>query len=566
MDILRIDVSNHIFSRSPISETYTRLGGRGLTSRILLDEVPAGCDPLGPQNKLILAPGLLTGFNISSFDRLSIGAKSPLTGGIKESNSGGTTALHLTRLGLAALILEGQPDTPQPVVIHVSSDGVRFDSASDLSGAGIYETARRLSDRYGSNVAIALIGPAGERLYHAAGISNLDKDGVPARINARGGLGAVMGSKGIKALVIDSSNGQPRPIYAPQEFLIARKHFTEVLLSQPQTAVYRDFGTDGVARLAHAHHALPTRNFSSGQFEGLETIAAETLRETILSRNGNPSHACMPGCVIRCSNSYPAPDGSPWLSPLEYETIGLMGSNLGISSLDDIARLNWKANDLGLDSIDLGAALGLAARSGLFPFGNADGALSLLEEIETGTPRGEMLAHGAAATARALQINRAPVVKGQAMSAYDPRAIKGTGVTYATSPQGADHTAGLTIRAKIDHLNPTIQVEISRMAQYNMAGYDTLGACIFTGSAFNASPECLPELLAAALGWQAPPTILTDLGRETLRIERLFNRLAGFTSADDRLPDWMKHEALPGTGSVFDVTDSDLDHIFDEIN
>lgn len=565
MNILRIDISTREYLRSTLPETHAHLGGRGLTSRLLLDEVPADCDPLGPLNKLIFAPGLLSGLNISSCDRLSIGAKSPLTGGVKESNSGGTTALHLTRLGIAALILEGQSFESQPLVIHVSAAGVRFDPASDLSGVGIYESARVLSDRYGSHTAIALIGPAGERLFHAAGISNLDKDGVPARINARGGLGAVLGAKGIKALVIDSRDGQPRPIHSPLPFQAERKHFTEVLLAQPQTEVYRDFGTDGVARLAYAHHALPTRNFSTGQFEGLEQIAAEALRETILARHGNPSHACMPGCAIRCSNNYPTPDGSPWLSPLEYENIGLMGSNLGIASLDDIARLNWKANDLGLDTIDLGAALGLAAQAGLFAFGDGAGALALLDEIDSGTPHGVMLAHGAAATARALGITRAPVVKGQAMSAYDPRALKGTGVTYATSPQGADHTAGLTIRARIDHLNPTIQVEISRSAQYNMAGFDTLGACTFTGSAFTTAPECLPALLATALGWPAPPTVLTDLGRETLRVEREFNRRAGFTPADDRLPDWMRQEALPEIDSVFDVSNSDLDHLFNEM-
>jgi aldehyde:ferredoxin oxidoreductase len=160
-------------------------------------------------------------------------------------------------------------------------------------------------------------------------------------------------------------------------------------------------------------------------------------------------------------------------------------------------------------------------------------------------------------------VERVPVVKGQAMSAYEPRAIKGTGVTYATSPQGADHTAGLTIRAKIDHLDPTIQAEVSRKAQINMAGYDTLGACIFAGFGFASAPETIRELLVARYGWQVAEDILQSLGKETISLEREFNRKAGFTSVDDRIPEWMTHNPLPPNNSVFDVPEIDLDEIFD---
>jgi aldehyde:ferredoxin oxidoreductase len=288
------------------------------------------------------------------------------------------------------------------------------------------------------------------------------------------------------------------------------------------------------------------------------------MRDVILERGGEgePTHACMPGCTIRCSNNYADADGRSIVSPLEYETIGLMGSNLGIDDLDDIARLNWVVNDLGLDSIEIGAALGVAAKAGLMEFGDNNRALELLNEIKQNTSLGRVLGSGATTTGKVLGIEQVPAVKGQAMSAYEPRAIKGTGVTYATSPQGADHTSGLTIRAKINHLDPAGQVDVSRTAQINMAGYDTLGACIFAGFGFAAAPETIKDLLNARYGWNTEADILQVLGKETLKLEREFNRQAGFTKEDDRLPEWMRNEKLPPHNTIFDVSDKDLDELF----
>jgi aldehyde:ferredoxin oxidoreductase len=273
----------------------------------------------------------------------------------------------------------------------------------------------------------------------------------------------------------------------------------------------------------------------------------------------------MAGCTIRCSNVFGAEDGAVIVSPLEYETIGLMGSNLGIDNLDDIARLNWEVNDLGLDSIEVGAALGVAADAGLLRFGDAERALELLREIRRGSPLGRVLGNGPVTTGRVFNVERVPVVKGQAISAYDPRVIKGTGVTYATSAQGADHTCGLTIRAKVDHHDPTIQTELSRNSQLAMAGYDTLGACVFAGFGFAVTPLTIRDLLQARYGRSFSDNILQDLGRETIKLEREFNRRAGFTPADDRLPEWMTREALPPHNTVFDVSNEDLDHIFDDL-
>jgi aldehyde:ferredoxin oxidoreductase len=272
----------------------------------------------------------------------------------------------------------------------------------------------------------------------------------------------------------------------------------------------------------------------------------------------------MPGCIIKCSNVYAGPDGETLVTPLEYETIGLMGANLGINDPDVIAQLNDMANDIGLDSIDTGAALGVAAEAGLMEFGDGQRALELMEEVRQGTPLGHIIGNGASLAGQILGIRRVPVVKNQALSAYDPRAIKGTGVTYATSPQGADHTSGLTIRAKIDHLNPTGQVELSRGAQYNSAGYDSLGACVMGGFGFGMDATIIPDLVNARYGWDVGPNYLRELGRAAILMEREFNRAAGFTETDDRIPEWMTQEPLPPTGAVFDVPDQELDAIFDE--
>lgn len=565
MKVWRINARTQKLEISVIPPGWKKLGGRGLIARVLNDEVNPHCDPLGPENKLIFAPGLLVGHRLSSCDRISIGGKSPLTGGVKEANAGGSTGLKVTHLGCSVLIIEDQPENPDLKVIYLSPSECRFEDASHLAGKGVYETAASLVEEYGPEVAIALIGPAGEMKLKAAGIQNLDQDQVPSRIAARGGLGAVMGSKGIKALVINSDEGEPPAIADHDEFRKAQKTYNKALLDHPQTKVYADYGTAAMARMSHSFGALPTRNFSEGNFEGVDEISAETMRDQLLARGGesNTTHACMAGCAIRCSNVYADESGKQVVSPLEYETIGLMGSNLGIDNLDTIANLNWQVNDLGLDSIEIGAALGVAADAGKMDFGNGAQALELINEIRTGTPLGRTLGNGAVSAGEAFNVERVPAVKRQAMSAYDPRAIKGTGVTYATSPQGADHTSGLTIRAKIDHLDPAIQIEISRNAQINAAGYDTLGVCAFAGFGFGAVPEVIAALLNSRYGWEMSGDILQKLGRETLSLERKFNKAAGFGIDDDRLPEWMTREKLPPHNAVFDVLNEELDKVFD---
>jgi aldehyde:ferredoxin oxidoreductase len=287
--------------------------------------------------------------------------------------------------------------------------------------------------------------------------------------------------------------------------------------------------------------------------------------DRIVARNGKPSHGCMTGCVIRCSNIYPDEDGEPIVSPLEFETMGLLGSNLGIDDLDTIAKMNWELNDLGLDSIEIGAALGVAADGGLWTYGDKHKAMDLINEIRRGSEVGNLLASGASRTADALGVTHVPAVKRQAMPAYDPRVLKVTGITYATSAQGADHTAGMTLRSNIHTQKADDLIELSRNLQIQNAGLDAIGACLFVAGAFKASLELPANLLRACYGGDWENDILDYLGRNTLQWEREYNSRAGFTSADDRIPKWMVDTPLPPTGKVFDIPPRALDDLFDKL-
>lgn len=566
MRLLRVNLSRNSAAFQEMPESWQSYGGRALVARFLLDEVPPRCDPLGPRNKLIWAPGLIVGHMLSSCDRISVGGKSPLTGGVKEANAGGTTGLKMAWLRIGAIVVEGgPPDDGRWKLLFIDEQGAHLEDATDLVGLGLKATASKLIDRYGKRIGISAIGQGGERLYRTAGITHVDNDRNLTRISARGGLGAVMGSKHLKAIVFDFPRSNKPSLAQPELFKAASKRYLKDLQEHPQTSqIYTYYGTAAMVHMANTFGAMPTRNFSAGSFEEAEKISGETIHDLNILRGGDVAHACMPGCIIKCSNVYAGPEGETLVTPLEYETIGLMGSNLGIDDPDVIAQLNDIANDIGIDTIDTGAALGVVAESGLMAYGDKERALALMEEVKEGTPLGRIIGGGAALAGHVLGVRRVPVVKGQALSAYDPRAIKGTGVTYATSPQGGDHTSGLTIRAKVDHLDPNGQVELSRISQYNSAGYDSLGICVMGGSAFAMDETIIPDLVNGRYGWSVGTSYLRDLGRETILLEREFNRRAGFSKDDDRIPEWMTAEELPPTGARFDVPDYELDAIFDE--
>ena len=550
----------------PLPDRYRHLGGRSLTSRIILDEVPPNCDPLGRHNQLVFAAGLMAGTPLSSSGRISIGAKSPLTGGIKESNGGGTTAQRLARSGYRALIIEGKPEPGRLFLLFIGAGRAELRPAEDLQGLGTYRLAEVLRERFGPRAGLALIGPAGEMQLSSALVAHTDADGVPSRVCGRGGLGAVMGSKGLKAVVIDDSGTSSVEIHDPERFREINRELTKALVENPQTKVFEVYGTAAMVDTTNALGALPTRNFSSGSFEGAEKINGDALHQTILKRGGEgrPSHACMPGCAIRCSNVFPDPSGKAIVAPLEYETIGLMGSNLGIDDLDSIARLNWLCNDIGIDTIEAGATLAVAMEAGLARFGDARGAERLVREIAGGTVLGRVLGEGAAVAGRVLGVRRVPVVKGQSFAAYDPRSVKGLGVTYATSPMGADHTAGQTIRTPIDHHRSEKQVETSRNAQLGVLMFDLLGVCILAGPGIGPRRDLVRDLVASRFGWNLEAGFFDRIAWETIRAERKFNRLAGLTEASERLPEFILEEALPPHSTVFDLNAKDLEEVFPE--
>jgi aldehyde:ferredoxin oxidoreductase len=564
--IMRVNLSEGKITTEPVPEKYRSLGGRALTGQMLLDEVDPACEPLGLRNKLIFAPGLLGGSFLSSSSRLSVGGKSPLTGGIKEANAGGTAAGALSKLGIKALVIEGESTLDYFQYLYMDKEKVELRPA-EMAGQGVYSSAKLLFERYGDKASLILIGPGGERGFCSAGITNTDMQGRPSRFLGRGGLGAVMGVKGLKAIVIDPSGAEAIAYHDRKAFQDLNKELVKLLKENPVTGeLFPLYGTAAMATRTNALHALPTRSFSAGSFEHANRIDGQYLHYLISNRGGagETTHSCMPGCVIKCSNVYPDAEGHELVAPLEYETIGLMGSNLGIGNLDEIARLNYLCNDLGLDTIEMGATIGVAMDQGLVSFGDADGAAALLGEVADNTILGRVLAQGALITGKVLGSRRIPVVKGQSMPAYDPRGIKGLGVTYATSPMGADHTAGQTVRAEVDHSDPALQPALSRKAQPMAMVADSLGLCLMAMPVGAAHLDELGKICGYYSGVRFNGDELLAAAEKALQVEREFNRRAGFSPAHDRLPEFMLDEPLPVTGNVFDVPPDELRKINEE--
>jgi len=555
---------------------YRNLGGRALTSILISDEVEPTCHPLGPNNTLVFAPGLLAGTILSSANRLSAGAKSPLTGGIKESNSGGVAALKLARLGIKALKLTGQPPAEAALQgVKINGDGVVLVDLSDLKDAGTYEASVKLRERFGDKVGLMLIGPAGEKRLSTACINVTDPEGEPCRNLGRGGLGAVMGSKGIKAVIIDDSSiaasgrsgtggsaaGDSTPAISDVRPVL--KKFAAALREHPVTGEkFARLGTAMTLLNVNALGGLPTCNFSRGTFERAEAIGGDSLYATISSRGGMHAHGCMPGCVIRCSNKYVDPQGRPVVGSVDYETLCLLGSNIGLGDLDQIANLNYLCNDLGIDTMETGAALGVLAEAAVWDFGDFRRARTLIEEIGRGTALGRLLGSGSAVCGNVYGVKRVPAVKGQGMAAYDPRAIKGMGLTYALSPMGADHTAGNAIVLAVDHLDPQVQLEPVRDLHLKTMVLDALGLCLFTARVSLDQTELVEECLQTLVDWKVTFEELLREAQGWLLNERDFNRRAGLGAAQDRLPEFMYSEPLKPNGAVNNVPQKDYDRFY----
>ncbi|OGL39542.1 MAG: aldehyde ferredoxin oxidoreductase [Candidatus Schekmanbacteria bacterium RIFCSPHIGHO2_02_FULL_38_11] len=575
--IYRVNMTDLKVKEEKCPSKYAAAGGRGLTSSIVNDEVPATCHPLGIHNKLILAPGLLSGTSAACSGRMSFGGKSPLTGAIKESNVGGIASQKLAKCNVKAIIIEGMPKDNKFYMLEVTKDGVKIVPANDLAGIGTYELNKKLWDKYGK-VGVICIGVAGEERMCNAGISVNDPEGGPGRFAGRGGLGAVMGSKKIKAIIVDDKGADKVPIKDEEKFKNAAKVFSQVLLKHPVTGeALPNYGTAVLVNILNEAGGFPTKNFRRGRFETAANISGEKIAEVAKARGGEGKavHACHPGCVIRCSNIYPDKNGKAITAPMEYESVWSLGANLEVDDLDKVAQMIRICSDTGLDTIESGVTLAVAAEAGLAKWGDADSFIKLLQEIGKKTPLGKILGQGAAVTGRVFGISRVAAVKGQGLPAYDPRTVKGIGVTYATSTMGGDHTAGyavlqniLKVGGDVNPLKPEGQVDVSRAMQIATATVDCTGLCLFVAIACLDLPEGLQaiiDMINAEYGTTLTVDDIPKIGTQVIKTELEFNRKAGFTKADDRLPEFFDDEKCPPHNITFEIKPEELDKVWANI-
>ncbi|WP_136514149.1 aldehyde ferredoxin oxidoreductase family protein [Geomonas edaphica] len=571
--IFRVNMTDLTTKIEEVPAAWAGLGGRSLTSTIVSAEVPPTCHALSAENKLVFAPGLLTGTPAANSGRLSAGAKSPLTGGIKESNAGGTAAQMLAKLGIKALIIEGAPKGDAWYNLAVGVNGVTISEEKELLGLGNFAVIDAVEARLGKKTGVLTIGPAGELKMTAANISVKDPDSK-IRSHGRGGLGAVMGSKQIKFISIDGEGAPGVKIADPEKFKVAARTFSKAILEHPVSGEgLPTYGTNVLVNILNEAGGLPTRNFTTGQFKDHDKISGETMYDTIVARGGKPKHGCHAGCIIQCSQVYHDKDGKYVTSGFEYETIWGLGADCCIDNLDDIARADNLMDDIGIDSIETAVMFGVAMEAGILNWGDSKEMLRLLtDEIGKGTALGRILGGGAGSVGRTYGVTRVPVVKNQAIPAYDPRSVKGIGVTYATSTMGADHTSGYTIATNIlnvggyvDPLKKDGQVELSRNLQIATAAVDSTGMCIFVAFPALDIPECLPaliDMINARFGIALTGDDVTNLGKYVLKTEREFNQKAGLSNVHDRLPDFFKNEPVAPHNAVWDFTDEELDEFW----
>ncbi|MDD5475285.1 MAG: aldehyde ferredoxin oxidoreductase C-terminal domain-containing protein [Syntrophales bacterium] len=586
MWILRINMTDATYRLEEPSPAYKNLAGRAMTSTLVSDEVPPLCHPLGPHNKLVFSAGIVTGTAAPTSSRISVGAKSPLTGGIKESNAGSSWGPALARMRIKALVVEGLPKDKKMLGAFLTWDAAQdkptleFFDASDYAGRDLYAIYPEVYEKFGKGISVASFGMAAEYGYGNAGVVFNDMNKRPSRYSGRGGLGSVMASKGLKFIVLNPGGAPGVSMADKALFDEGRKKLLEALqthdITKPKGAL-NSFGTAVLINILNEAGGLPTRNFSSGRFEGAASIAGEAIFEGVKERLGKEvyNHGCSPGCTIQCSNTWYKPDGTEHASCLEYESVWAMGANCGIDNLDKIATMVHLCNSYGLDTIETGATIGVAMEGGLLPFGDSGGAIDLIHEIGRGSSIGRTLGGGTEFAGKAYGVVRVPAVKGQGMPAYEPRAVKGMGITYATSTMGADHTSGYTIAPEIlgvmgkqDPLSPEGKAALSRAFQATTAFIDSTGHCLFIAFAIldiASGYQGLIDECNGILGTKWTADDVYAYGAEIMKKERAFNEAAGIGKAADRLPEFMKTEPLPPHNQVFDISDSDLDSVHGEM-
>ena len=547
-------MSTGVIQEEAFPEKYHLLGGRALTARLLLDETDPDCEPLSPESTLYIAPGLLGGTAATTSGRTSFGFKSPLTGGSKEANVGGQIGHRLARLGIRAIAITGTASDGW-MRLDIDTNGAVISNASDLAGKRNYQLHTELVGDKLRNAAAATIGPAGELKLAAASVAVTDPEGRPTRHAARGGPGAVMGAKGLKAIVVDDSE-VPRTIAAtnPDGYKNQVVTFSKTVLDDPRVQNTGKYGTAGVIKFVNRENvqSLPVHNHRLGVWS--EEDAAQLSGQHIAAlgeERGGKMLPCMAGCIIKCAILFNNPDGEHVTTALEFETLALLGSNLEIGPADAVAELDRLCDDVGLDTIEIGNALGVAMEGGGLDWGDWERTQSLIDiDIAQGTELGKIVGNGTVYTANHYGITRIPAVKGQGLPAWEPRTLKGMGITYATSPQGADHTAGMVTAREA---NAKTLMQQSRHEQLVMMATDAAGLCQFT----NALPSDIAGFISEQYGVDYAEEDVLASAHEAIKTEISFNHKAGLGPETDTLPSWLYEEPLelPDGPSKFDLPD-----------
>ena len=565
--VLRINLTDRTIKKEPLNEDWAKeyVGGRGLGAKYLSEEMDPTLDALDPDNKMLFVTGPLTGTNASCGSRYMVVTKGPLTNAITTSNSGGYWGPELKFAGYDMLILEGKASSPCYVWIY--NDVVEIRDAAHLWGKTVWETEEELRSELGvPDSIIASIGPAGENLVRFACIMN-----DLHRAAGRSGVGAVMGSKNLKAIAVRGTGGVK--LADPMAFMKGMWDMREKLRESPVTAEGLPmYGTEVLVNVINEHGALPTNNHQSSVFEQAENISGETLTETRLVAN----KACF-SCAIACGrvSILPGEAASKYevsTSPRnwkiagegpEYEAAWAMGSECGIGDLDALIKANWLCNDLGMDSISFGATV--AAAMELYEkkavsleqteiplnFGSAEALLIMAERIAYRTGFGTELAEGSKRmTAKFGRPEFFMGVRGQEFAAYEARAIQGMGLGYATSNRGACHLKAYTVAAEIlglpRQMDPNAtegKAEIAKIFQDATSTVDATGLCQFLTFGVGLE-EMLPQL-AAATGVDYKLEELMTIGERIWNLERRWNERSGMTGAEDTLPKRILEEPLP---------------------
>ncbi|MHA1906563.1 MAG: aldehyde ferredoxin oxidoreductase family protein [Candidatus Thorarchaeota archaeon] len=534
--ILHVSLNNGETRRETIPDDLFRnyLGGRGLGVKILYDRLKPGIDPLSPENLLIFAIGPSTATTVPTAGRFAVITKSPATGTIFDSSCGGYFGAQLRRAGYAAIILEGKSD--KPVYLWIDDDNVEIRDASKVWGKDVEVTTDMLLKATHEKAQVACIGPAGENLGNMAAIMN-DKH----RAAGRGGVGAVMGSKGVKAIVV---RGQKSVKSHDKERLTeavkrSRKLIKKNGVTNKSLPVY---GTPVLVNVANEYGMLPTNNFQLGNFNDAEGVSGEKLLERLAVRTYN-CYGCPIGCG-RISKAYGKEVGGP-----EYESLWALGPQCGINDLEWIAEANHRCNLMGIDTISVGSTIGcameLAQRGKLethLQFGSTTGVLEMIDDIAHKRGLGADLSEGSRKlSAKYGAPELSMQVKGLEIPAYDPRAVQGHALGYATSNRGGCHLRSYLIGPEIlgspvliDRDKTEGKADLVKLYQDLSAAMDSMAVCRFTSFAW--PPDQYAELLSASSGLEMTGKDLIELGERIYNLERLFNNREGLTSADDQLP------------------------------